>query len=179
VLLLSSENAWPRSSTFWAIIDYVSISNDLASSLIYHHWCLGLNVSVIWHEIQSFVGSSWILTSSSLLNVISTIAWVWESLAFGHNDWNLIDFNSICKCLIFNMVAYLSHIDQELPICLSLIWLSSVPQFVCHIESINWIEWNSFQFLSASVQAWGRWHISVISSEGARRTSGGSVRPAW
>ena len=80
---------------FWAI-DYVSISNDLASSLIYHHWCLDLNVSVIWHEIQSFVGSSWILTSSSLLNVISTIAWVWESLAFGHNDRNLIDSNSIC-----------------------------------------------------------------------------------
>ena len=95
VLLLSSENAWPRSSTFWAIIDYVSISNDLASSLIYHHWCLGLNVSVIWHEIQSFVGSSWILTSSSLLNVISTIAWVWESLAFGHNDLNWIYSNSI------------------------------------------------------------------------------------
>ena len=75
---------------------FVSITNDLAISLIYHHWCLGLNVSVIWHEIQSFVGSSWILTSSSLLNVISTIAWVWESLAFGHNHWNWIDSNSIC-----------------------------------------------------------------------------------
>ena len=42
-----------------------------------------------------FMDLNWI-TSSSLLNVISTIAWVWESLAFGHNDWNLIDSNSIC-----------------------------------------------------------------------------------
>ena len=116
-----------------------------------------------------FMDLNWI-TSSSLLNVISTIASVWESLAFGHNDLNWIDSISLVPDFQYGCVSqpYWPGIVN-----MSIIDMTLISASVCVSHWINWIEWNSFQFLSASVQAWGRWHISVISSEGARRTFGG------